>query len=75
MVKANRRNSIFLKSLMSQYVFNYVKPLPSIMPSRMGLVVTFPAIGPLTLKQDDDKLRNRFSFLDPKAFCNNRSCL
>ena len=30
----------------------------------MGLVVTFPAIVPLTIKQDD----NRFSFLDPRLF-------
>ena len=35
------------------------------MPSRMGLVVTFPAIVPLTIKEDDDKLQNRVSFLDP----------
>ena len=31
----------------------------------MGIVVTFPAIEPRTIKQDDDKLHTRFSFLDP----------
>ena len=67
MVKANQHNSIFLKSLTSKHVF-YVKPLPGIMPSTMGLVVTLPAIVPLTIKQDDDKLHSRFSFLDLYAF-------
>ena len=64
MVKANQHNSIFfLKSLISQYVF-YAKPLPGIMPSTMGLFGTLPAIVTLTIKQDDDKLQSRFSFLD-----------
>ena len=68
MVKANQHNSIFfLKSLTSQHVF-YVKPLSGIMLSTMGLVVTLPAIVPLTIKQDDDKLHSRFSFLDLYAF-------
>ena len=75
MVKANQHNSIFfLKSLTFLHVF-YVKSLPGIMPSRMGLVVTLPAIVPLTIKQDDHKLHNRFSSLDLYAFFSNRSFL
>ena len=50
--------------LISQYSSFRMKPLPGIMPSTMGPVVTLPAIVPLTIKQDDGKLHNRFSFLD-----------
>ena len=40
--------------LISQYSSFRMKPLPGIMPSTMGPVVTLPAIVPLTIKQNSN---------------------
>ena len=50
-VNANRHNSIFfLKSFISQYVFN-IKLVSGIVLSTMGCVVSLPAIVPRAIKK------------------------